>query len=186
MLEVVESKYLRELYEDRVKEYKELYQKAKQLLEEKGEDAKWNRFFTVKDVIDDFKTKASATYDDFVKSYDLIDRDVAVALNKYGEESEQWLIIYRIMEKTGCTYGEARNCHYSKFVKYLKDLHKYNKILIDKYGLVLIDDKLFNIINEEDDVLSDLCLGRTFEHCLSIVYLPVEVAKKVIGYLDNQ
>jgi len=186
MLEIVESKYLRELYENRVKEYKELYQKAKQLLEEKGEDAKWNRFFTVKDIINDFKKEASVTYEDFLKSYYLTDRDAAIALNKYGEESEKWLIIYRIMEKIGCTYGDARNYHYSKFVRYLKDLYKYNEMLIDKYGLVVIDDSLLKLINEEDDILSNLCLGKTFEHCLSIVYLPVKVVKKVMGYLNNR
>jgi len=143
-------------------------------------------FFTVKDVINDFKAKASVTYEDFVESYDLIDRDVAIALNKYSEKSEQWLIIYRIMEKTGCTYGDARNYHYSKFVRYLKDLYKYNEMLIDKYGLIVINDNLLKLINEEDDVLSDLCLNKTIRECLSIVYLPVEIIKEVMGYLNNQ
>ena len=143
MLQVIESKYLRDLYGKYIKECKEL-------LEREGEDARWNNYYLVKDIIYAFKRNSEMSYEEYVEQFLLTDGDVAKALFEYNDDS---LVIYRIMEKTGCTYGDARNYHYGDFIEFLRKTYDMNMKLRKKYGDMVIDSDTVENIKKIDIIL---------------------------------
>ena len=181
MLQVIESKYLRDLYRKHIEEYKELYMKAKELLKREGEDARWNNYYLVKDVINEFKQKSEMSYEEYVEQFLLTDGDVAKALFEYNDDS---LVIYRIMEKTGCTYGDARNYHYGDFVKFLRKTYDKNMELKDEYGDTVIDTDMVENIKEID---MTLLRGYTIKHVIDniILFHPDEV-DEIVDYLNKR
>jgi hypothetical protein len=139
-----DSKYLKYRYEEHIKYNKELLEKLYEKLKKEKDS---NRIKALKEHIKITEEEFNKTYEEFVDSYLLLDDDVAIAICKFNDYS---LVIPGIMEKIGCTYGDARKYHYHNYVKILKDWYKSNMEFLEKYGEVYVDSNMANAIDDKN------------------------------------
>ena len=118
------------------------------------------------------------SYEEYVEQFLLTDGDVARALFEYNDDS---LVIYRIMEKTGCTYGDARNYHYGDFIEFLRKTYDMNMKLKEKYGDVIINEELIDMVDDHNRWLNyRLLYGKRIKDIIEDRYMEIDLVDKLL------
>ena len=137
------------------------------------------RLVNDKDYYKIFKDFIDKDYESFIRLANIDDYNASKAMYEYGDE---------LLAK--CIYQTERCIHFKRFSKYkeyLKKIYDKNMRLKEKYGDVVINEELIDMVDDHNRWLNyRLLYGKKIKNVIEDKYMEIDLVDKLLEILEGE